>query len=953
MGDANWCKSRGVGYVRRLSRYKHHDKRAISKFSFPPASPRLSSSRSCYQSKGCFKGNSNCRELARKGCCSGDFCAPTQVLFQDFLCSEKERSSKAYSGPLSTQQDAAHSIFQNGDDREDCQERVRVPVGLFDRPRRCIPSCPDSLGVSQVLRIRSGQSDLRLPVSSLRTVSSSLGLFKGDEAHQGFPAQERSVGVFLPGRFSHPGQLSSASSLSHYYDSGIVAETSMCNKLGKVLTPSATKVGVLGGHVGPSKPHLVPSTRQGREDCSEKFGLLRQESHVQKEFGAVGRVAELRRCLHPLGEVVSSSYYSLDELSHIDRLSGSSSSFGCRVEGHVDPLVGPILPQASSSDACAHSHIGGHDGRFSPRMVWPVASPQGGRCLGSGGQLAFNELEGVESHSPYHFPLCQLSERQVRQGVVRQHHGSCLPTSPRLSTFNSSVVPFQGGVRAGAVIGDYIGSYSHQGRLECLGRQGVESHSDFHRVVSGQEIIRLAMQAAGLSPSGPVCHQGQLPITSLRFSLSGQFGSRGGCLFPRLESMDFNLSLSSFPCHPRRGSEVVAVPRFGFPNRSSMGISKLVRQPGIEMSSEVSASGLSHSVSRDVPGTSVRQTFRLEASRLEVIKRGLMGNNYSKFAIDIMLQQHRESSVRQYQCIWEKFLAFLDSNNIIHVDIALSTVFNFLAFHAKQFQRAYRTLAAYKCALKHPLYYNSGLIIDTIESDTFMKGLFNMIPPKRCAPMPSWSLNDLLRYLRDGPFEPLEQVGWELLTQKTLALFLLASGRRISEIANISRDCYMKDNFMFLKWLPAFKAKHYTSSFQPIDPSISKLESDDSDRLLCPVRAWEIFSLRRARVINHVNNDCFWTLSLNSLSRVLISLVAASRRFSDCATSVAIGPHHLRKFAASYSKTFLVRSIKHEKLLVRQMGCSSISVLKRVYINQVPPVKFTCVLPLGTLFAGS
>ena len=121
--------------------------------------------------------------------------------------------------------------------------------------------------------------------------------------------------------------------------------------------------------------------------------------------------------------------------------------------------------------------------------------------------------------------------------------------------------------------------------------------------------------------------------------------------------------------------------------------------------------------------------------------------------------------------------------------------------------------------------------------------------------MPSWSLNDLLRYLRCGPFEPLEQANWELLTQKTLALFLLASGRRISEIANISRDTYKKGNFMYLKWLPAFKAKHYTSDFQPIDPSISVLESDDSDLLLCPMRAWEIFSMRRARVINHVNND--------------------------------------------------------------------------------------------------
>ena len=165
-----------------------------------------------------------------------------------------------------------------------------------------------------------------------------------------------------------------------------------------------------------------------------------------------------------------------------------------------------------------------------------------------------------------------------------------------------------------------------------------------------------------------------------------------------------------------------------------------------------------------------------------------------------------------------------------------------------------------------------------------------------------------------------------LLTQKTLALFLLASWRRISEIANISRDTYKKGSFIYLKWLPAFKAKHYTSDFQPTDPSISVLESDDSDRLLCPMRAWEIFSLRRARMINHVNNDCFWTLFLNSLRRVLVSLVTASRRFSECDTSVAIGPHHLRKFAASYSKTFLGQSVKHEQLLVKQMGCSSISI---------------------------
>ena len=63
------------------------------------------------------------------------------------------------------------------------------------------------------------------------------------------------------------------------------------------------------------------------------------------------------------------------------------------------------------------------------------------------------------------------------------------------------------------------------------------------------------------------------------------------------------------------------------------------------------------------------------------------------------------------------------------------------------------------------------------------------------------------------------------------------------------------------------------------------------------------------------------------------------------------GPHHLRKFAASYSWAFLIRSLVQEKLLAHRMGCKSLSVLKRVYIREVPPLEFSCVFPLGTLFS--
>ena len=69
-------------------------------------------------------------------------------------------------------------------------------------------------------------------------------------------------------------------------------------------------------------------------------------------------------------------------------------------------------------------------------------------------------------------------------------------------------------LRRHSFLGNYSSSSSHQGRLECLGGQWFGRRSNFHGMVSGQEILRLAMQSAWLSPSGPVCHSDnyQLPV---------------------------------------------------------------------------------------------------------------------------------------------------------------------------------------------------------------------------------------------------------------------------------------------------------------------------------------------------------------------------------------------------------------------------------------------------------
>ena len=98
--------------------------------------------------------------------------------------------------------------------------------------------------------------------------------------------------------------------------------------------------------------------------------------------------------------------------------------------------------------------------------------------------------------------------------------------------------------------------------------------------------------------------------------------------------------------------------------------------------------------------------------------------------------------------------------------------------------------------------------LDGVLSDCFMRGVFNFKPPQRHAPMPNWSLITLLAFLKSIEFEPLEEVDLRRLFQKCLCLLLLTSGRRIGEIANLSKSSHWDRDFgSFSGMAPEFFSK--------------------------------------------------------------------------------------------------------------------------------------------------
>ena len=78
---------------------------------------------------------------------------------------------------------------------------------------------------------------------------------------------------------------------------------------------------------------------------------------------------------------------------------------------------------------------------------------------------------------------------------------------------------------------------------------------------------------------------------------------------------------------------------------------------------------------------------------------------YSDSSIDLLLQAHKFSTTRQYQTAWRVFLNFLESRGLSSKDVSLPVVCDFLTDLVITLDREYRTIAVYKCALRHPILY--------------------------------------------------------------------------------------------------------------------------------------------------------------------------------------------------------------------------------------------------------
>ena len=948
MGQARGLGGQGYYDSRPPPQFPEVSHPSIDHFSFP-FSPDLQGSQ--HQDFTLYP------QLVGEGICQRDPGTSTSLFLQDVYGPQTRRRSQTSNRPLRTQQATDSPKVQNGDSSLHLQGSLNPRLGdhnglggrLFESPRRSFLSKVSGL---HSLRSRS-QKIQDFPVSgyAVRPFLSAMGIHKNNQASKEASSHSRHSSPHLSRRFPQCSslQLTSRSTDQLHIPTSPIAR--LLNKPQEIRSSSKTDNRVPGCLLGPTGSHSFTHTSKERLHSSKVSTDHLVISPLQTSVRKSSWLPQLLSPVPPTRQASVDSYYTLDESLDFSCFQGPAGSS----QSSSQEVTQSVVERRFSSVTSSHPHSSplsrGHGRRLPLRLVRCTSPRSNKGRMASRTPPGIHELEGTSSHPFDSGPLCPPARRKDGHSLDRQLDSGSLHSSSGLSPFSKALVPYQRTLGFLSSPSHYVSSFSPPRGLKCHSRQGFKKRPNQHGMGSRPGLLPGDLLGDRNSPTGSVCYKAQYPTLRLHLPLPRPGSPPQGCLFPRLERLGINLSVSTLTMPPTGCLPSPHLQRERLPDSPLLAISPLVRHAETQVSPQKAATPGTLPVPVHLPGfNSSPQNFRFEINRLDAIVFGLRAKGWSDRALEAAMAQHKASTCHQYQAIWRLFLSFLNTFRIPHISVNPQTAYNFLSHHCLVEDKQYKTIACYKSAIFHPLLFRLGVYIgrggDLAEEVTVMAGLHRLKPPGEVS-MPKWLLSDLLAFLRSPFFEPLSLASDDSVFAKSLVLLLLATGRRISEISGLARDYKETSKIITLRWVKNFTPKHWTQDFHPFSPSFTPLVGAQDD-LLCPRRAYSELCVRRNVLVNPSNDMRLWMLSTQGLTKMFIDVVQKSLLFKEADPNIKIGPHQMRKLACSYNKKYFP---KHEKKLFTKLGSKSMKILNRTYIRSVPDLEFSCVLPTGVFIA--
>lgn len=195
---------------------------------------------------------------------------------------------------------------------------------------------------------------------------------------------------------------------------------------------------------------------------------------------------------------------------------------------------------------------------------------------------------------------------------------------------------------------------------------------------------------------------------------------------------------------------------------------------------------------------------------------------------------------------------------------------------------------------------------------------FKLERPRAVNSFPQWDLGLVLRVLRHSPYEPLDKASMSHLSQKTLFLLLLASGRRRGDVHAIDPKRITHRPGQIVLWpYPGYQPKRsrYSEAGTAFQPIVIKwmtgITVEPEELTLCPARVLMCYDKAAAKALPDRKRffvslkSPYKEVSANTLSAWFAKLIAraySQATVEDCRLQ-RVRLHETRALAATMAHT--------------------------------------------------
>lgn len=816
---------------------------------------------------------------------------------------------------LPTESAYYHSSLQNGNVGLCSSFSTEARLGHFSGLDRCIFSRPDTSQVEEVPTFSFHGENISVQSTSFRPGSGTVCVFQSRKGSgQALPSHGY-ASALLSRRLAPTISVSEYISVSQRTTSEYGFVPGFCSQLGQIGAGSQSDI-YLSGSTFPSRRWSDrPVHRQAHETANIDSGnavssisISPTDSFSPGSNGIHGSTSATWQSPQAFATVANQgplvSSRPAVGFSHFPRSLVQSSCLSMAEHG-LPVYHGSIMSAATrlvSFHGCESSWMGCSSGRsFSFRpMVCPLAE-------------ATHKCSGAQSS--YSGPEIFLSDNSELSciAVHRQHDSSGLFEQRRGGPVSNIVLHGNQSVRLVQETTSGSDGQVRTREAECSGRFAFEERADnSHRMDHTQGNSVSDIPILGSSSHRFVRHEAEQSTSGLHFSISRSTGLGSGRSVPVMGGND-SLCIPSYSAFDEGSSENGERNLFGHSNSSVLGKSSVLSNSAISTgctSSEDPNSGGSFNPASFPPSSS--EAGNLQPARLVVLQGGLKKAGFSKKSAERICAAKRSTTQSLYNYRWNTWMDWCLQREMDPIDPSVATLADFLIFLFEEKKLLPVSIKGYRSAISSTLKHLSSVdfsshpvLSDVIRSMELEKPVITRV-------VPQWDLSLVLDSLKKSPFEPMSSCSLKCLTQKTVFLIALASGRRRSEIHALSATSgsvkFSADvSSVVLHFYPGFLAKNQIPSVAGVPIEIPALSGSGTDSLLCPVRALRIY-MRRTKSFRKDRKRLFISyvkayekeISASTISRWIVDTVRFSYEKSGN-SSLKICAHELRALSTSFA----------------------------------------------------